>query len=419
MTDASTLMLASDDETLLSALPQKLKARGFRVSAKSLAELNEEALRNQPFNSILVDLPDSDGASLPDLDTIRVLNPFIPFVFLIGPNSDTSINSLKGPFAVVHKTDVEGIFLDKLLDILHFFSDRKTPQPKIVPKHPPDVKDLEKFDQRLGSLLQSIQHMAGHETEQEPFYKVILKELSNITSARGGSLFKFEKGMLVLKYSLDPDHVPESISLPLRPASPFSQALSQSKPLLIKDIRGSQGLAHSGWKGYNDGSLMVLPLMDARLNIVSLISLHNKIEPPFNERDLELARLFSSIASQLIFGLPSENREDHYRGILTQAPIGLILFDLDGTVAEVNRSFCDIVGLTAPECLKLNIWDITSEIYRAPEQTLLQELGHLTRSTLFQKYLEVGDRKIKVGCRYTLFKSQQKNLFLASVEVLS
>ena len=416
MEQRPAILLISQPEKLIEDLAKELEQRGFTVTITDQLETSLEQFQDNPFDTIIFDLQLFNQQTLERFRLFRDLWAMTPVVFLGSPDNGPSFHELRGPFALVDKTDAFGVMLDRLFDILQFFT---SPRKGVTtqPIQSPSDAHLSMFDQRLVSILTAIKNMAS--VDKEKLYALVLTEIAKITEAKGGSLFSFENGALVLKYSLDPGHVPQSISLPLKPKSPFDMVVTQSKPLLIKDIRGSKSLAHSGWKGYNDGSLMVIPLMDANLNIFSLISLHNKHTPPFNERDLELGRMFSSLISQLI-DIRETHGDKHYKGILSEAPIGLILFDANGKIYEVNNAFSQISGYSEDQCFALNYWELTPEKFRLPEQTILQELSSLNRPCKFEKDLIKHDQSfIPVRLRYSLFKSVDGNLYLASVESYS
>lgn len=122
----------------------------------------------------------------------------------------------------------------------------------------------------------------------------LLEDFSRHMSLEGGSLFLRQEDSLVLAKSLDPDHVPLEIPFPLKEGSIFERVMSSGEPVLIDDIEQRSELQSSGWKGYKDKSLLVLPVNDEKGDTVGLISLHNKKIPPLSTKDMELGTTLMS-----------------------------------------------------------------------------------------------------------------------------
>ena len=139
---------------------------------------------------------------------------------------------------------------------------------------------------------------------------LILEELARNMSARGGSLFLRDKGRLVQIHSIDPGHAPQAISLPLNENSVFHQAMATGKPVLIGNIEEDEAVNSSGWVGYSDRSLLVLPIPDEKGDCIGVISLHNKEAPPFDDQDMELGMaLLTYHMSRSQATLPASMRE--------------------------------------------------------------------------------------------------------------
>jgi PAS domain S-box-containing protein len=413
--NSNVLFLANHVETN-TWLAEELTHRGFTIHTYDQLS---EGLRSFDQTSYLLMIIDSNicnDHTFDQLEVFRLSWPSIPIVFLTQGNDPLDHSQLKGPFALVEKTGAGGNMLDKLIDILSFFTN-KARGPALNTTVAEDFSDIGFFERRIQSLLKALENLNTHD-HSDDIYDLVLNELAKITSARGGSLFVFSKGNLTLKSTLDRDHVPDSIELPLKPRSPFGTAANQAKPLLIKDIRGNQSLAHSGWQGYNDGSLMILPLMDAKLNILSLVSLHNKVDPPFNERDLQLARLYASIASNLLSN-SDRLQEPPDPDAISTASIGLVLFDIEGKIYETNDAFAAYLGHQVDSLKHQNYWFLTTTTYRVPEKTLLYELRSVNRPSLFfeKEFLHSDGYKLLVRLRYSLFKTKNGPArYLASVE---
>jgi len=118
----------------------------------------------------------------------------------------------------------------------------------------------------------------------------LLEKLAAKVAAQGGNVFLREKERFVLAKSLEPDaaHLPKAIAFPLSEDSVFGQVMASGRPMLVEDIQSRGDIKSSGWDGYNDNSFMVLPVPSESGEIVGVISLHNKTNPPFLNEDKNL-----------------------------------------------------------------------------------------------------------------------------------
>lgn len=246
------------------------------------------------------------------------------------------------------------------------------------------------FYERIKTLLKSVQTIASCGDYQK-IHEAMLNELSHITGAQGGSIFAFDGAGLVLKHSLDPDHVPEGLSFPLRPQSPIKKAVEMKGPVLGEAVPNNEG--SSGWKGYTDGSFMVLPLMDGHQNILCMVNLHNKKEPPFNKEDLELARRFVDICGHMLTQLTltdyNQRKQAYYLDLLNSMPGGFALLSETGHLLDVNMAFAELLGMAPEDCLDSCILDVgqTESDERAVIQAVLDggKAQHLIKTINGQK----------------------------------
>ena len=81
--------------------------------------------------------------------------------------------------------------------------------------------------------------------------------------------------------------------------------------------------------------------------------------------------------------------EERFRKTFEQAPIGMILADLNGCYLKVNNAFCNLVGYSADELLKMNFLEITHEKDKAQNIELLNKLktGEIEKFTLEKRFI--------------------------------
>ena len=230
---------------------------------------------------------------------------------------------------------------------------------------------------QIEQLIQSTKRVAR--CPHAMVYRVVLEEVAAISDAQGGSLFTFERGGLCLRQSLDPGHVPEMIPLPLKAGSPLNAALENRAPILVEDVAQHNNITSSGWAGYNDGSLMILPLTDEDNHIHAIISLHNKRTPPFNQWDLDFCRVFSTFCFEVIRAQKSalvlHETGTYNRQLFDASPLGIVIMNKKGVIYDANPSFCALIGFRDNQVHKKSIWDFTPEEGSEEEQDRLQGIG--------------------------------------------
>ncbi|CAM2007498.1 GAF domain-containing protein [Acanthopleuribacter pedis] len=230
--------------------------------------------------------------------------------------------------------------------------------------------------EQVDILVQAVQRLAR--VPNAIVYQVILQEAAKLTLARGGSLFTFEHNGLVLRESLDQDHVPEVIPLPLRPGSAFESAIREREPLLVSDVEQHNQIKTSGWAGYNDGSLIILPMMDGNQNISAIISLHNKSEPPFVQADLDAARILATFAYEMIRAQKSalllHQQKTFQRSLFEANPNALLVLNSNYQIVDANPRFFDMFGYRENQVLNQSFWWLLHQA----DQEKLKKFFHQT-----------------------------------------
>lgn len=177
----------------------------------------------------------------------------------------------------------------------------------------------------------------------------LLEEFVQNMGAEGGSLFLRRDDCLECMHTLDTDHVPRSISLPLRPNSVFHIAFTEQRAVLISDIASEREMIRSGWDGYRNGTVLVLPMCEHGGTVVGLISLHGKVGA-FTRYDQELALVMASLSSEVLQALEVTNAlresEDRLKTIFDTVSTGIVLIDHDThIVADANSTALRMIGL--------------------------------------------------------------------------
>jgi len=137
--------------------------------------------------------------------------------------------------------------------------------------------------------------------------------------------------------------------------------MDRGQPVLIQDIRSEDGIACSGWSGYEDDSLLVFLLLDEKEDIVGFITLHNKQPPPFTYQDLELGTLLTSYSSEKLRATQAieavREREAEYRKLFNNLPDVFYRTDLDGKIVMASPAIGNLLGSKMEEIIGTNARD--------------------------------------------------------------
>lgn len=270
--------------------------------------------------------------------------------------------------------------------------------------------------EQVNLLVQAVQRLAR--CPNAIVYQVILQEASKLTLARGGSLFTFESNGLVLRQSLDQDHVPEVIPLPLRPGSAFENAVREREPLLVSDMQQHNQINSSGWAGYNDGSLIILPMMDDQQNISAIISLHNKSEPPFVQADLDAARILAAFAYEMIRAQESalllHQQKTFQRSLFEANPSALLVLNHHYQVVDANPRFFDLFGYRENQVLNQSFWWFLHEVDQEKLKKSFDQTDTLPKQTILP--IRTKNNQVNnIDCQIVKLSIREQPYFLVTL----
>ena len=212
------------------------------------------------------------------------------------------------------------------------------------------------FDKRLRQIAESVRRLSSLRVEGE-LERELLSTYAQITGSTGGSFYVLEGRSLRRVTSIDGDHAPLILTLPLRRRSIFEHVLSTALPILIPDLAATSEYVSSGWDGYKSSSLLALPVVDDRHRFLGLLALHDKHGKTYTAGDLDAGSILVSaglVAIDLIRSATAlRESESLYREVFEKTSDGLFVDEVtpDGRfrTEECNPAQARMLGISAPE----------------------------------------------------------------------
>ncbi|MBA3699610.1 MAG: PAS domain S-box protein [Planctomycetes bacterium] len=103
---------------------------------------------------------------------------------------------------------------------------------------------------------------------------------------------------------------------------------------------------------------------------------------------------FTDVTRRKLADLSIRASEEKLRSLFELSPLGIALCRMDGSLLQVNQAYCDIIGYTAEECLRLTYWDITPQEHEAGEREQLRWLTDAGRYGPYQKTYRRKDGRL-------------------------
>ncbi len=352
-TGENRLLIVDDDRDFVAGIADILESRGYVLETAHSAELAEEKIKDFDGHVALIDIRLGRANGIELITKLRQQRPGIMCVMMTAyAGTETAIRALdRGAYAYLRKPlEVRDLLatLDRCFEKLRLEQEKAAAEEALSEQN----RRLTEINARLRAMVDATRALATC-SRIDQMGKLILEQFARNMAAEGGSLFLMQDGKLILAHSLDPGHAPAALDLPLKKGSPFHTAMTKGTPVLVKDIAQEPNLLPSGWDGYRDGSLLVMPLADEHEDLVGLLALHNRTNPPFTEQDSEICLILASYtleslrATRALVDLRAG--EEKLDGIVSSLIDQMFMIDEDFNIAWVNhiaeRAFgSDLVG---------------------------------------------------------------------------
>ncbi len=354
--DAPQVLIVDDEKDFVLSLEDILESRGYRVEKAHSPKTACEKLNCFDAQVALLDirLGRADGINL--IAELGKARPGIICVMMTAYAAvDTAVRALQeGAYDYLRKPlAVEDLLatLDRCFEKIHLENEKTAAKQALRNRN----RELEEINARLRQIVKATQGFPAY-TRMAEIGPLLLEEFARNMAAGGGSLFLREQDGLVLVHSIDPGHAPATIAFPLRKGSVFDKAVKNRQPVLIKDIKKENETNTSVWRGYQDGSLLVFPLSDDKGDIVGIISLHNKVAPPFTTQDRELGSILASYSCETLRAAGAvealQESQERLNGIMGSIKTGILVIDAEThQIVDANPAALEMIGISRDRLL--------------------------------------------------------------------
>ena len=375
MNESPTILVIEDEEILRSSMSDYLEDREFRVLSAENGRIGLELFERESPDVVLLDLrmPEMDGLEV--LQNTQKTMPEIPVIVVSGTDvifnavqairlgaCDYIVKPIKDMSIVLHA-------INKALERSRLLRENQEYQENLEYLVQERTKELKEANSNLTNInirlrdVVAATHRLSLTSNVVDFSSVLLEEFTNQMSCRGGSLFLLRDSGLLLLSTFEPEHVPSFLPFPLNEGSILQQTIESKYPLLIKNIEKKTGIVRSGWNGYSNDTALTFPFFDSDGNISGILTLHNKISPPFVEQDMEIGTLLASFSSETLRATRAtetlQNSESRFRELAEMLPEAIFEADLDFKVTYANQLAFNKFGYTREELVNgLNCLDM-------------------------------------------------------------
>ncbi len=296
----SRILVIDDDRDYNEGICESLELNGFQTAAAYSVKTAQEIIQNFDADIALIDVHLGPDNGIDLISDIRRIRPDVRCVMVTGQaDVNTAIQAVKkGAYDYLRKPiNMEDLLatLERCWDLQKLENGKKQAEELLRQRN----QELEALNERLRTMVDTTRKIVGC-TGLEEMAPQLLEEFARNMGAEGGSMYLAEKTGLKLAHTLDPGHALEWIDFPLRKGSIIEQAFEGGAPILVQSIDSNSNLSESGWSGYKDGSLLVMPLPGASGNMLGVVTFHNKTSPPFTTQDKEIGTILGSFSYEAI-----------------------------------------------------------------------------------------------------------------------
>jgi PAS domain S-box-containing protein len=342
------VLIIDADEKSLSGLSRQLKSWGYLIETADGAVAGLRKVRNLDVPVVLINNLLSANSGIDLVSSIISNRPGTLYLMMMENGDEDPVKEAleRGAYDYLVKP-IKAIDLKATMN--RAFDHVNLIREKLEAKCDLRDKDnqLTRINARLHLMVESAERLRGCRYEEELDH-LLLDEFARNMATRGGSLFRCGVDRIELVHSLDPDHVPAAIPIPLAADSVFRKVLNEKCPIIVEDIGCSPDVKGSGWAGYKNGSFLIFPLIEQDGRIAGLISLHDKEWPPFTKQDLKLAQILMSLNIEkrrsIRAGSSLQKSEEQFRILIENSMDMISVVDENGIFKYISPSVRNVLG---------------------------------------------------------------------------
>lgn len=345
------ILIVDDEPTMCKTIARFLHIEGYDVLTAANVEQANEVLSTHSVDVVISDIlmPGASGVDL--LKNLRDNFPDLKVILITGePTVDTAIEAVrKGAFDYLSKPIEKDLITKTVktaIQVQTLEKENRNYQSKLEQQVQERTKKILEYSNRLKNIAENIRQFSAYNDKEDLFNRILSLAAHNV-GAEGGNLYIKQDGALELVCSLDKDHANVRVELPPTEGSVMARLYTERVPFLVDDISDEEHLQSSGWSGYSNGSLLMLPLIDAKSEIQGVLTLHNKIEPPFSDQDLQLGEIIASHGMEALksveLSLSLQGSEKKYRELAECSKVGILVHQ-DGELVYANAQMVELLG---------------------------------------------------------------------------
>lgn len=362
-----TILITDDDPTIRYSFADYLSDQNYNILTAENGRVGLDIFKKEKPDLVLLDLrmPEMDGIEL--LKEINKITDEIPLIVISGTGkiSDAIDALLEGAWDYLLKPVADLNVLQhtvtKALEHARLKKENRRYHEKLEQLVQERTKELARantqltaINDRLNRVVKTIGGLSlCHSVKQ--FGKEILTAFAKHMHASGGSIYIVEETQLVLLHVLDEGHAPKYIPLPLPERSIMKKAIDLKQPLLLENMNAPKEVEGSGWAGYKDNSGLVFPIENELGEIDAVLTLHNKLEPPFIPQDKEIGTILASYSCESLRATKNHEAlsesEQRFRELAELLPQSIIESDTTGTIVYANQMAIESFGYSLDEFL--------------------------------------------------------------------
>lgn len=428
------VLLTDDERSVRDVIRAFLETFGFTVIQAENGSVCLQHFEREKPDVVLLDLKMPVMNGIETLKRLRERSSQTPVIIISGEGLvDDVVTALRlGAWDYIMKPviDMNVIIhaIGKALERTRLIEENRRYQEKLEYLVKKRTNELDRANEELNTINRRLRKIVSSATEISSccrindFGELLVKEFSRHMDASGGSLYLLENEGLQLLSSLDSSHCPEFITYPLKEGTILQKTIFNGKSLLISDIKKDNIRHYSGWDGYVNGSILTFPLTHENGRVIAVLSLHNKLNPPFKKQDQEVGMILTTYSSEALRSIrvvedlrESENR---YRKLFNNARDAIFLWELDdddnpGFCMDANNIAVDMTGYRRDELLRMKPGQLVSDGPHDNYPEMTEDINNTGYATFERIYLTKSGEKVPVEISSHLFPLRKKKVILS------